>query len=404
MRPKIVLYYNDLVYRPSESFLFKDFGQVPYVLSELYDTDLEYWIAASHPDPRFDSFRGRRVRQFAKARRRLPARLDFLKNVALYRAIDRDRDMTHLVLFPFTPLSDLMVARRVRRRRPDVRIVLKLDTNPTFLDAMTNEWRRWRKHPLRFTRQCQHYRELLRMADLILCETSECERILRDDFLGLDLDAKLAKTFSGLSDVWLRSIGVEPVPDAKRRSAIIVSGRISSHQKNSALIFEAGPPPPGWTIEFVGEVDEPLAGTIAAQRATDPRFDDHYRFHGAIVDKRTYFDVLMRARGLLMNSRGGEGFPNVFAEAHYCGLAIVTSDVSGASDATDGNRWGEIYPVGDKDALRAALQALATRPAGVCDDPEFADYRRRFLWEHSLDQPVIRRLFDSASVQDQAEG
>lgn len=403
MKPKIVLYYNDLVYQPSESFLYKDFGQVPYVLSELHHANLEYWICTSWPNRDFDSFRGKLVRQFEKAWHRLPARLDFLKNAQLYRAIDRDRDITHLVLFPFTPLTDLMVARRVRRRQPGARIIIKLDTNRDFLDKMSAEWRRWDNHPLRFTRQCDHYRKLLDMADLILCETSECERILRDNFMGLDVQAKLVKTFSGLSEGWLHSIGVRDIPDDERRRAIIVSGRISSYQKHTSLIFDT-PPPPGWTIEFIGEIDEQLASAIAAHRAINPLFDQHYRFHGRITDKLRYFNLLMGGQALLMNSRGGEGFPNVFAEAHYCRLTIVTSDVSGAADATDGGRWGLTYPPGDRQTLRTALWALPDRIARQLDEPAYVRYRQLFLWEHSLDQPAIADLFDGAAPRVRAEG
>lgn len=103
-----------------------------------------------------------------------------------------------------------------------------------------------------------------------------------------------------------------------------------------------------------------------------------------------------------MNSRGGEGFPNVFAEAHYCGLVIVSSDVSGAADATDQGRWGVVYPPEDAAALRAALSTLPDRAGVERGNPEIEKYRRRFIWEHSLDQPVIRRLFDGAVTQDQA--
>lgn len=399
---KIILYYNELMFSPSEAFLYKDFGQVPFVLSEMYAADLEYWISSAKPNSDLIQFRGKKVRQFGKNLGRLTTRLDFLKNAKLYKAIGGDQDITHLFLFPFTPLSDLMVARRVRQCRPDVKIIIKLDTNRQFLGAMASEWRRWRNHPLRFMKQCYHYRELLRMADLILFETSECESMLRETFMDLNLDEKLAKTFSGLSERWLRSVGIVNVSDADRRPTVIVSGRISSYQKDTALVLKAGPPPPGWTIEFIGEVDDELAELIAAHRATDTRFDDHYRFHGAITNKPQYFDLLMRARALLMNSRGGEGFPNVFAEAHYCNLAIVTSDVSGAFDATDGGRLGLVYPVGDVAALRAALHMLPGYPACERSASEIEEYRRRFIWEHSLDQSVIRRLFDGALIQDKA--
>ena len=389
MRSKIALYYNDLVFQPSESFLFKDFGQVPFVLAGLNGADLEYWIATSHPNPAFDQFRGKRVRQFAKSWSILPTRLDFLKNVALYRALDLEVVPSHLVLFPFTPLTDLMVARRAKQR--GAKIIVKLDTNREYLETLAADWRRVRRRPVRFIRQSYHYREVLRLADLVLCETSACENLLRGGFLDLDLSGKLAKTFSGVSEDWLAAIGIKDVPVAERRHAIVVSGRISSWQKHTALILAAGPPPPNWRIDFIGEVDATLEAIIATHRAEDPAFDDHYRFHGAISDKRAYFDILMHARALLLNSRGGEGFPNVFAEAHYCRLLIVTSDVSGADDATGGGRWGMVYPCDDAAALRAALAALPSRLDGE-QPPE--DYRRRFIWEHSLDQPVIRRLFD----------
>lgn len=396
MRTSIVLYYNDLVFQPSESFLHKDFGQVPHVLAGLHGATLEYWIAAAHPNPSFDRFLGHRVRQFAKRGPALPARFDVLRNRDLYRAIDREPAFTHLVIFPFTPATDLAVARRARRR--GARIILKLDTNAEYLAALSASWARhrhtWRR---RFT-QAYHYRELLRLADTVICETSACEAILRNGFLGVDLDGRLAKTFSGLSARWFDTLGVADVPDDARCKSIVVSGRISSAQKHSETILTAGPPPPGWTIDFVGPVDAELGRVIARYRAADPAFDDHYRFHGAITDKRTYFTLLMRARALLLNSRGGEGFPNVFAEAHRCRLLIVTSDVSGADDATGGGQWGMIYAADDAAALRQALDALPARAETLRDGGVPEAHRRLFLWEHSLDQPAIRHLFETSGA------
>jgi glycosyltransferase involved in cell wall biosynthesis len=397
VRPRIVLYYNDLVFTPSESFLFKDFGQVPFVLSELYGADLEYWIAAMQPNPGLTSFRGRPVRQFGKSLPALPARLDRLNNAPLFRAMRRERAMTHLVMFPFTPFTDAAVARLARRVRPDVKIILKLDANIDYLTRIARDWQRYRSHPARRLRQSHHYRALLDIADVILCETDACHQLLGAGFLGLDLGDRLVQTYSGLSSRWLASLGVEAVPFERRRRSIVVSGRISSAQKDTALVLAAGPPPPGWTIDFVGEVDAALAQTIARHRAADPDFDRHYRFHGAVMDKRAYFDILMNARALLMNSRGGEGFPNVFAEAHACGLFIVTSDVSGAAEATGGGRWGIVYPPGNAAALRSALAALPARVEAAGGDPAPPALRDRFVWEHSLDQPAIRRLFHRPS-------
>jgi glycosyltransferase involved in cell wall biosynthesis len=392
VQSKLVLYYNDLVFRPSETFLQKDFGQVPYVLAEMHGLDLEYWIAAKHLNPAFREFRGRPVRQFGKAFRFLPARLDRLRNGAIRRALRKDRGIKYLLLFPFTPRTDLSVVRAALRAHPDLKLILKLDANRDLLQQMARDWEQAGTLG-RSVRQCGQYRELLRLADAVLCETDECCALLRDRFLGLDLRRKLAQTFGGLSERWLAELGISSPPDAPRTNSIIVSGRISAPQKATSMIFSAGPPPPGWTIEFVGEIDERLAQEIAQARATDPRFDEHYRFHGAVRDKAAYFAILSRARALLMNSLGGEGFPNVFAEAHFCRLFILASETSGASEATGGGRYGATFQAGNVIELREALRRVPAMIERAAKNPVPEEFRRKFLWEHSLSQPAITRVF-----------
>ncbi len=398
MLGKVILYYNDLEFSPSDAFLTRDFGQVPFVLAEKHNLDLEYWISAMDLNQGYDRFRGKVVRQYAKALRKLPKRLDFLKNLKLYRDVAKVNGLTHLVLFPFTPVTDYVVARVAKRRRDPVKLVIKLDANAEFLRSVEADWKRHGGRWNRRLRQAHYYRELLAMADVVISETTVCEDILRANFLGLQLGHKLAKTFSGVSETWLASLGIPATPVEPRRSSIVVSGRLSIWVKYTSLIFEAGPPPPEWTIEFVGEIDEAMAETIATYRAADPHFDERYRFHGEITDKRAYYDVLMRSRALLMNSRGPEGFPNVYADAHFSGLFIVTSDIASSIDATDNGRWGIIYAREDAAALRAAFDALPRRIAAFESDPEARSYRNAFIWEHSLDQPAIRRIFSDGAV------
>jgi glycosyltransferase involved in cell wall biosynthesis len=390
---KMILYYNDLEFSPSDAFLTRDFGQVPFVLAEKYGLDLEYWISTMHPNGAYRQFRGKAVRQYRKTLRNISRRFDFLKNARLYFDIYRNRDLTHLMIFPFTPTTDWIVASAAKIRRPSAKIILKLDTNEKFLRDVEADWQGHGKGWRRRLKQSHFYRELLDMADVIICETSACDAILRSGFLGLDLDHKLAKTFSGVSKDWLSELGVSEVPRAERKSSIVVSGRLSIWVKHTSLIFEAGPPPPGWTIEFIGEIDQELQHTIEAYRAADPHFDDRYRFHGMITDKRAYYDILMHSRALLMNSRGPEGFPNVYADAHFSGLFILSSDIASSIDATHEGRWGVIYERGSAEALRAALAVLPERIEAFENDPEAADFRRAFIWEHSLNQPAICSVF-----------
>ena len=231
------------------------------------------------------------------------------------------------------------------------------------------------------------------MADAVICETSNCEKILRNNYLDLDLGKKLAKTFSGVSSNWLASMGITPFDGGERANRIVVSGRLSIWVKYTSLIFDAGPPPPGWTIEFIGEVNDDFQKVIDEYRRKDTRFDEYYRFHGTIMDKNKYFDILMNSRVLLMNSRGPEGFPNVYADAHFSRLFIVTSDIASSYDATGGGRWGIIYERENADALRAALASIPDRIDDFDRDPSVDEYRKNFIWESSLVQPVLENLF-----------
>ena len=395
MPGKIILYYNDLVYSPSESFLGKDFGQVPYVLSELYDCELQYMIAASNPNLEFVSFRGKNVVQYAKSLRWIPARLDVFSNYRLYADVACMTDLDYLVVFPFTPLTDFMVVRSAKRGNPLAKIILKLDANIEFLAKAEQDWARVIARKNNLFKQVSYYRKLLQIADIVICETSATYEMLSAKYMGLTLSDKLVKTFNGVSEGWLCSLGVDPSVNAGRHSAIIVSGRLSEYVKNTALILDAGPPPPGWTIEFVGEIDGTLEAEIDRHRAKNPDFDCQYRFHGLVTDKRRYFDILCRGRALLMNSRGPEGFPNVYADAHFARLFIVTSDIASAVDATGGGRWGSIYARDSVEALRQALAELPDRVEKYEADDTVEVYRRNFIWEHSLDQPAIRRVFGS---------
>ena len=123
MLGKISLYYNDLVHSPSESFLSKDFGLVPCVLGEMHDCCVDFHLAVNNPNSGFLSFRGRPVFQYPKALKRLPAYLDVLKNMGLYRRFIKERSLTHLVVFPFTPRTDWAVVQSVRRRGARTRII-----------------------------------------------------------------------------------------------------------------------------------------------------------------------------------------------------------------------------------------------------------------------------------------
>ena len=92
---------------------------------------------------------------------------------------------------------------------------------------------------------------------------------------------------------------------------------------------------------------------------------------GADVDAVDFdanpFRYMRRAAVFALSSRW-EGLPGVLLEALACGTPVVSTDAPfGPAEILGGGRWGALVPVGDADAMAAAIRsALAgDRPAGV---------------------------------------
>ena len=131
-------------------------------------------------------------------------------------------------------------------------------------------------------------------------------------------------------------------------------GRLVPQKDVATLLAALARTPAGVCLAVVG--DGPLRGALereAAARGIAERV--------AWLGARPHADVarLMAAADVFVLPSRYEGFARVLMEAAAAGLPIVTTDVSGADEAVREGETGLVVPVGDADALGAAVGTLA---------------------------------------------
>jgi len=85
-------------------------------------------------------------------------------------------------------------------------------------------------------------------------------------------------------------------------------------------------------------------------------------------------------------SSAWEGLPSVLIQAMACGCPVVSTDCpSGPSEILEGGAYGPLVPVGDSDALAAAILRLL-------DSPPDRERLRRRADDFSVDRVALRYL------------
>ena len=107
----------------------------------------------------------------------------------------------------------------------------------------------------------------------------------------------------------------------------------------------------------------------------------HARLLGAVPNPLAY----MRRSTLFVLASVHEGFGNVLVEAMACGLKVISTDCPvGPREVLDGGRFGTLVPVGDADALLAAMRAALDDKADPADTAQSVSHAMQFTVERCV--------------------
>ena len=159
----------------------------------------------------------------------------------------------------------------------------------------------------------------------------------------------LAALEAETQDPWLR---------ASKDPLIVTTGRLHPQKDHRSLLlaFAKVLEQRAARLLILGEGEERSALEALVR---DLGLDARVQLPGHVPDAL----ARMKAADLFVLSSRYEGLPTVLIEALLCGLPIVSTDCRyGPREILEGGRYGTLVPVGDVDALAAAmLQSLRTK-------------------------------------------
>ena len=120
--------------------------------------------------------------------------------------------------------------------------------------------------------------------------------------------------------------------------------------------------------------------------------------------------MIAKCRVLVSSSRF-EGSPLVVVEALGCGCPVVATRTVGAAEILEDGRYGRLVPVGDPDAMAAAIEATLARPHDLAPGrPRAATFGVQrsaaaylSLFAHLCQQQPARARFGSQFVTGRSE-
>lgn len=243
--------------------------------------------------------------------------------------------------------SYLSMLKTYKQWNPNGKIYMKLDVN-----------RYWLSRLLTYN----YFEELLQLCDLV---TSECEPIQLEINRALNVDVKL------IPNGFYEYFPTELVSFKEKKNSILTVGRLDAPEKQVKFAVKAflAAELANWEFRLVGPMTEEFKQELLSILEGSP-FADQVILLGLIYDKYLLEQEYRQAKVFCLTSTV-ECFAHVFAEAAKNGCYIISTNVDGASDITQNQRFGKIHSTYDWEHIALEFKHTAAQDhmlANTCDE------------------------------------
>lgn len=344
--------------------LLKDCGIIPYMLYKNHGFRA-VMVGSGKFDPEKFPYLEKYVRglelEFLPADT-LQARLDYMNA----HAADMDLFIVYCAHPDYSPLVE-----HYKRIRPDGKIYLATDANIGWANRNLHNQ--------------AAYKKFLQSCDVVAASCRAAQKYIA---------AKWSVPVDLIRNGWYNfpQVSFDNLFEQKE-NIILTVGRIGADQKRNENLLNAfarvANDLPDWSVRLVGGIEDKFKPYIEKYFEAHPDLCGRVTFTGLIEDKAALMEEYKRAKIFCMTSTFEGGTPNVTAEALFAGDFMIFSAVDSAYEATDDNKCGRVFPVGDVDALaKIFLEVCPNADLLLKGGKHAVEYaRRNFDAEH-----IVARL------------
>lgn len=347
MPKKIALICSSEHYILGDAHIFKDIFLVPILLGEYLAYDVTILTSEISESLLYQTFPNVTFQHISYQD-------DFVANMKNY-LIEHAQEID--IVFAIGPYpSYLPMLETYKKNNPNGKIYMKLDVNRYWLSRIIHQ---------------PYFIELLQLCDVISSECSPIQKIINHT---LNQDVKL------IPNGYYEFFPTEPVTFVDKKNIILTVGRLDAPEKQVILAVKAflAAELSDWEFRLVGPMSEDFKKKLEFI-LENSEFSTQVKILGPIFDKYQLEQEYRQAKIFCLTSVV-ECHAHVFAEAAKNGCYIVSTDVDGASDITQNQRWGKIHPTNDWAGIGKTLKQVAQQDdllAKTCK--EFQKFAREEL-------------------------